>query len=183
MHDGGNATRALVRQIDADQGRTSIDPSWPHNVNVGYHVARKLGVETETALVTRHGRVSRQGTKRDRHSPLYRPVASRSTEMTHLLRYSMPLLQGCGGSGAKPERDARSLYLFGRPPVLDLTYFTPHRVESPARARGCWTCTNFQGGFFCGHVLCEREPRWPRVVGVPRDGCGFWQREPGADDD
>jgi hypothetical protein len=61
--------------------------------------------------------------------------------------------------------------------------FAPYRVESPARARGCWTCTSFQGQFFGGHVLCEREPRWPRVVGVPRDGCAFWIREPGADDD
>jgi hypothetical protein len=64
-----------------------------------------------------------------------------------------------------------------------LDYFTPFRVESPARARGCLTCTHFHGNFHCGHVLCERQPRWPSVVGVPRDGCAFWMREIGTDDE
>ena len=63
-----------------------------------------------------------------------------------------------------------------------LSYFTPHLAELPARARGCLTCTNFQGRFFCGHVLCERDGRH-HVVGAPAMGCAFWQREPGADDE
>ena len=67
--------------------------------------------------------------------------------------------------------------------MIRLAYFTPFRVESPARARGCLTCTHFHGRFHSGHVLCERQPNWPGVVGVPRDGCAFWEREPGVDDE
>jgi hypothetical protein len=61
--------------------------------------------------------------------------------------------------------------------------FTPFKVTTPARARGCLTCTHFHGRFFCGHVLCERESRWPHVVGAARDGCCHWEREPGSDDE
>jgi hypothetical protein len=62
-----------------------------------------------------------------------------------------------------------------------LAYLTPHRIEISARARGCLICTNFQGWFYAGHLLCERDGgRY--VVGVPAIGCAFWQREPGADD-
>jgi hypothetical protein len=61
-------------------------------------------------------------------------------------------------------------------------YFTPHSVDCPARARGCLTCAYFQGRFYCGHVLCERDGA-RKVVGVARDGCAFWQRESGADDE
>lgn len=63
----------------------------------------------------------------------------------------------------------------------DPTYFTPHRVEWPARAR-CLTCTHFLGRYFSGHLLCERDGGG-QVVGVPRDGCAFWEREPSADDE
>jgi len=66
--------------------------------------------------------------------------------------------------------------------VPDLTYFTPHRAEPPARARGCWTCSSFQGQFYGGHVLCERDGG-RHVVGVPAMGCALWQREPGSDDE
>jgi hypothetical protein len=66
-------------------------------------------------------------------------------------------------------------------PTAGLAYFTAFRTESPARARGCLTCTHFHGQFYGGHVLCERDAvRY--VVGVPAQGCAFWQREPGADD-
>jgi len=58
--------------------------------------------------------------------------------------------------------------------ALAFAYFTPFRSESPARARGCLTCTHWHGQFFSGHVLCEREPRWLRVVGLPAMGCAFW---------
>jgi hypothetical protein len=60
--------------------------------------------------------------------------------------------------------------------------FTPHRTESPARSRGCLTCTHFHGQFYSGHVRCERDGG-RRVVAVPREGCAFWEREPGADDE
>jgi len=63
-----------------------------------------------------------------------------------------------------------------------LSYFNPFRAESPARARGCYTCTHFQGQFFCEHVLCQRNGG-RSVVGVPAQGCAYWQREPGADDE
>jgi hypothetical protein len=61
-------------------------------------------------------------------------------------------------------------------------YFTPFRVESPARAKGCLTCTNFLGRYYCGHVVCERD-RGRHVVGVPAMGCAFREREPSADDE
>jgi hypothetical protein len=63
-----------------------------------------------------------------------------------------------------------------------LLYFTPHRADSPARARGCLTCTHFHGQFYGGHLVCERD-RARYVVGVPAMGCAFWEREPGADDE
>jgi hypothetical protein len=70
----------------------------------------------------------------------------------------------------------RSASLFG------LAYFTPFQLITPARAKGCLTCTHFHGQFFCQHVLCERECA-RKVVGVPSQGCAFWEREPGADDE
>jgi hypothetical protein len=66
------------------------------------------------------------------------------------------------------------------PDTRDLTHFTPFRATDPARARGCWTYTHFHGQFYADHVLCERDGA-RKVVGVARDGCAFWQREPGAD--
>jgi hypothetical protein len=59
--------------------------------------------------------------------------------------------------------------------------FTPFRVTDPARARGCWTCTNFHGNFYADHLLCEDRGR--QVIGVPAMGCAFWMREIGADDE
>ncbi|HEV3018859.1 MAG TPA: hypothetical protein VGY49_07550 [Burkholderiaceae bacterium] len=67
-------------------------------------------------------------------------------------------------------------------PTAGLAYFTPFQATAPARARGCLTCTHFHGQFYCGHVLCERD-RARYVVGVPAQGCAFWEREPGADDE
>jgi len=66
--------------------------------------------------------------------------------------------------------------------TVNLDHFAPYRADCPARARGCLTCTNFQGRFYAEHLLCERGGgRY--VVGVPAMGCAFWEREPGADDD
>jgi hypothetical protein len=63
-----------------------------------------------------------------------------------------------------------------------LDSFTPFKVTTPARARGCFTCTHWHGQFYCTHVVCERT-KAPHVIGVPRMGCAFWEREPGADDE
>ncbi len=32
-------------------------------------------------------------------------------------------------------------------------------------------------------VVCDRDSAFPRVIGIAKDGCAFWQREPGADDE
>jgi hypothetical protein len=63
-----------------------------------------------------------------------------------------------------------------------LAYFSPHSDASPARSRGCLTCTHFHGQFYGGHLLWELD-RARYVVGVPAMGCAFRQREPGADDE
>jgi hypothetical protein len=64
----------------------------------------------------------------------------------------------------------------------EVGYFSPHRAELGARARGCLTCTHFHGQFYGGHLLCERDSVG-YVVGVPTMGCAFWEREPGSDDE
>jgi hypothetical protein len=66
--------------------------------------------------------------------------------------------------------------------VSHLAYFSPHRIDCPARARGCLTCSHFHGNFYCEHVLCERNGA-RHMVGAPAMGRAFWQREPGADDE
>lgn len=62
-----------------------------------------------------------------------------------------------------------------------LSYLSPCRAESPLRSRGCLTRRHFLGQFYAEHLLCQRD-RGRYVVGVPAMGCGFWEREPGADD-
>jgi len=44
------------------------------------------------------------------------------------------------------------------------------------------TFQHFQGRFYAGHLLCERDSG-RHVVGVPAMGCAFWERDPGADDE
>ena len=60
--------------------------------------------------------------------------------------------------------------------------FTPYPVATQARALGCYACTHFHGRFFAEHVVCENRGG-VQVIGTPRDGCAFWEREPGADDE
>lgn len=60
-------------------------------------------------------------------------------------------------------------------------YFSPHRIDSPAREVGCLSCRYNRGQRHCGHVVCERFEK-VRVIGNPRYGCCEWEREPGADD-
>jgi hypothetical protein len=63
-----------------------------------------------------------------------------------------------------------------------LLYFSPHRVDYPARARGSLACAHFHDQFYCGHALCECT-KAVHVIGVPAMGCAFWEREPGSDDE
>ena len=61
------------------------------------------------------------------------------------------------------------------------TYFQPYQLQTGARQRGCFTCENFHGQFFSAHVVFEhRGATW--VIGQPQNGCAYWQREPGSDD-
>jgi len=66
--------------------------------------------------------------------------------------------------------------------MLTRPYFTLFQVTTPARARGCFTCSSFQGEYYGGHLLCQRDGA-RKVIGVPQMGCAFWMREPGSDDE
>ena len=61
-------------------------------------------------------------------------------------------------------------------------YFSPHVAHGHARSLGCYSCRYFEGRLLADHVVCEREGRI-LVMGAPRMGCAFWEREPGADDE
>jgi len=57
-------------------------------------------------------------------------------------------------------------------------------AEQPRRP--CWTCRYHGGSDPSGGIRCtERPPRksgyW--LIVKPADGCAFWEREPGADDE
>ncbi len=61
-------------------------------------------------------------------------------------------------------------------------HFSPFAHYSGARTRGCFTCRYFEGRYYSGFVVCEHRLLVP-IVAVPRDGCAFWERAPGADDE
>jgi hypothetical protein len=61
-------------------------------------------------------------------------------------------------------------------------HFSPFAAFTGARARGCFTCRYFEGRYFSLHVVCEHRSLVP-IVAVPKDGCAFWERAPGADDE
>jgi hypothetical protein len=48
--------------------------------------------------------------------------------------------------------------------------------------RPCWYCTHWGGPYTGYHGLCNR-PDNPRVQATMADGCAFYEREPGVDDD
>jgi hypothetical protein len=50
--------------------------------------------------------------------------------------------------------------------------------------RPCWTCHHYGGPLPDNNIngLC-RHPRLSPVVGQPENGCAFWEREPGTDDE
>jgi hypothetical protein len=65
---------------------------------------------------------------------------------------------------------------------VDPSWFSPHAVmASPARALGCYACRHFQGRLMAQHVVCEQRAAI-LVIGAPRMGCAFWERELGSDD-
>jgi len=59
--------------------------------------------------------------------------------------------------------------------------FSPYALLPPTRARGCYSCTHFHGNFLAQHLVCEHRCG-TQVIGTPKNGCAFWEREPGADD-
>lgn len=50
---------------------------------------------------------------------------------------------------------------------------------------GCWTCTHWRGEFICGgaHIVCHYWPDRESVIQGMDQGCAFWEREPGGDDE
>lgn len=56
-----------------------------------------------------------------------------------------------------------------------MDHFTPW-----ADPRPCWHCTHFLALIYAGSAAaCARGG----VRALPAQGCAFWQREPGADDE
>jgi hypothetical protein len=55
-------------------------------------------------------------------------------------------------------------------------------IYASARPRtGCYVCRWHGELLFNGHVRCAAPDG--RTMGIPENGCAFWQREPGADDE
>lgn len=62
---------------------------------------------------------------------------------------------------------------------MEYRHFTPWTDEP----RRCWHCTHFGGMIYSGaHARCLRPGVVP-VVAQPANGCAFYCREPGADDE
>jgi hypothetical protein len=61
------------------------------------------------------------------------------------------------------------------------TYFTPHQPITLARAMGCYTGSHFRGRLMAQHIVCEHRGAI-QVIGIPRNGCAYWKREPGSED-
>jgi len=58
-----------------------------------------------------------------------------------------------------------------------------HKDRLSARGRAAAALVRtFHGIFYAEQQLCERK-RGRQVVGTPRIGCAFWEREPGSDDE
>jgi len=76
---------------------------------------------------------------------------------------------------------------------MQTTQYTSGRIWAALDPReSCFTCHHNHGrrvGVVRGreeqlgvHVVCER-PRSGGVIGIPKHGCCYWMREPGADDE
>jgi len=63
--------------------------------------------------------------------------------------------------------------------------FSPWVDHNGARALGCYTCAHWHGEFArggSGHVLCRRGDPFLFVPGIAKNGCVFWMRATGGDD-
>lgn len=61
---------------------------------------------------------------------------------------------------------------------MNFKQFSPHGIPRP-----CWHCASFVAMIYGGTAaLCNRPGAVP-VQAQPRDGCAFWVRQPGADDE
>ena len=61
--------------------------------------------------------------------------------------------------------------------------FSPDRDYQGARAKGCFTCAHWLGRFANTHIICERNAPFLHVPGQPKNGCAFWMRATGGDDE
>ena len=62
--------------------------------------------------------------------------------------------------------------------AMNFGHFSPHGQPRP-----CWHCKSFGAMIYGGTAaLCWRPGAVP-VQAQPREGCAFWEREPGADDE
>ena len=66
-------------------------------------------------------------------------------------------------------------------PSLTFSLWVEHRG---ARAHGCYTCEHWWGEFTKGshHVICHQHHPWLHVPGVAKNGCVYWMRATGGDD-
>jgi hypothetical protein len=55
-------------------------------------------------------------------------------------------------------------------------------VTSAEQGGGCYTCRYFYGEYMGPHTVCRKDAA-PMVTAIPKRGCAFWEREPGADDE
>jgi hypothetical protein len=62
---------------------------------------------------------------------------------------------------------------------MGVGYFNPHPQHEGACARGCFTCSHWQGRFLSDQVACEHRGR-VQVIGQPLNGCAYWQRDRAA---
>jgi hypothetical protein len=63
--------------------------------------------------------------------------------------------------------------------------FSPWVDHKGARSRGCNTCDHWWGEFTKGshHIVCEKDYPWHHVPGDAKNGCAFWMRAIGSDDE
>lgn len=58
-------------------------------------------------------------------------------------------------------------------------YFSPHSDKF----RPCWHCSRFEALIYGGSAALCTLRNGPRVQSMPRDGCGMFERDVGADDE
>jgi hypothetical protein len=61
--------------------------------------------------------------------------------------------------------------------------FNPNQRHEGPRKRGCFTCGYWGGSYYRGRMVCDRNRPWRHIPGQPEQGCAFWMRATGADDE